>query len=261
MSEHHLCAVLDWTSSGSLADYADKFRGESMPGRFTDSIRWFFQQLVLTLDYLHQKQPGVIQDIQLQDLLLTATDKHGAKLRRPLLKISIFKLSKYKSDRRAPTLSHQPWLTNPYVSPEQRQHDDSADSLSSTEAAPLTDAVKVDVWKAGIILWTLLTGCEPDTSANVPEDELRDVPADVSDLLQQMLQSDPAQRVDFEGIKQHAWFVHGLPPGALQLTEQFVDAEPVCCCSRAQVEEIVQEALDVIGCEDYGDLDSDDTVC
>lgn len=35
---------------------------------------------------------------------LQATDKHGEKLRRPLLKISIFKLSKYKSDRRAPTL-------------------------------------------------------------------------------------------------------------------------------------------------------------
>lgn len=37
--------------------------------------RWFFQQLVLTLDYLHQKQPGVIQDIQLQDLLLTVSDE------------------------------------------------------------------------------------------------------------------------------------------------------------------------------------------
>lgn len=117
----------------------------------------------------------------------------------------------------------------------------------------------------GIILWTLLTGCEPDTSAwagdMVPQDQLQAFPADVSDLLQQMLQNDPSQRLGFEGIKQHAWFVHGLPPGALQLTEQFVDAEPVCCCSRAQVEEIVQEALDVIGCEEYGDSDSDDTVC
>jgi serine/threonine protein kinase len=160
--------------------------------------------------------------------------------------------------------SHQPWLTNPYVSPEQRHTDDSADSLATAVAAPLTAAVKVDVWKAGIILWTLLTGCEPDTSAwdgKIPEDELQACPADAADLLQQMLQSDPCQRVDFEGIKQHAWFVHRLPPGALQLTEQFVHAEPVCCCSRAQVEEIVQEALDVVGCEDYGDSDSDDTVC
>ena len=70
--------------------------------------------------------------------------------------------------------SHQPWLTDPYVSPEQRHTDDSADSPATAVAAPLTAAVKVDVWKAGIILWTLLTGCEPDTSAwdgKIPEDE------------------------------------------------------------------------------------------
>lgn len=49
MSEHHLCAVLDWASAGSLADYADKFRGESMPERFTDSIRWDIHKLCCTL--------------------------------------------------------------------------------------------------------------------------------------------------------------------------------------------------------------------
>jgi hypothetical protein len=32
--------------------------------------RWYFQQLIVTLDYLHQKQPGVVWDIRIQDLLL-----------------------------------------------------------------------------------------------------------------------------------------------------------------------------------------------
>jgi hypothetical protein len=49
MSEHHLCAVLDWASAGSLAAYADKYRGESRPGRFPDSIRWDIHKLFCTL--------------------------------------------------------------------------------------------------------------------------------------------------------------------------------------------------------------------
>jgi len=35
--------------------------------------RWYFQQLIITLDYLHRTQPGTIHDMRLEDLLLAVS--------------------------------------------------------------------------------------------------------------------------------------------------------------------------------------------
>ena len=40
------------------------------------------------------------------------------------------------------------------------------------------------------------------------------------DLLSRLLQKDPGQRLSMDDIKQHAWFLEGLPPNALNQHHQ-----------------------------------------
>ena len=44
---------------------------------------------------------------------------------------------------------------------------------------------------------------------------LLDISPPCQDLLSRLLQKDPGQRLSMDEIKQHAWFLEGLPPNAL----------------------------------------------
>ena len=46
-----------------------------------------------------------------------------------------------------------------------------------------------------------------------------EVSADCLDMVTQVLVADPAQRMGMEDIKQHRWFLAGLPMGALDMNE------------------------------------------
>ncbi len=40
------------------------------------------------------------------------------------------------------------------------------------------------------------------------------------DLLRRMMTADPLQRISVQGIMQHPWFLHDLPPGTLDVNAQ-----------------------------------------
>jgi serine/threonine protein kinase len=84
---------MDYASGGSLLEYVQARKRLREP-----VARWFFQQLVLAMDYCHRK--GVTnRDIKLDNLLLQPL----AGLPRPLLKVCDFGYS--KQDDRAQVVS------------------------------------------------------------------------------------------------------------------------------------------------------------
>lgn len=59
--------VMEFVAGGNLGQYLDANRSN-----FTeDDARWFFQQLVIALDYCHRKKGICNRDIKLENSLLT----------------------------------------------------------------------------------------------------------------------------------------------------------------------------------------------
>lgn len=77
LTEEHLCIVMEYANGGSLFNLVRKER------RLKESLaRWFFQQLILAVDYCHKR--GVAnRDIKLENLLL----HNESNLPNPLLKV------------------------------------------------------------------------------------------------------------------------------------------------------------------------------
>jgi len=121
---------------------------------------------------------------------------------------------------------------DPYTSPEQLHG-----------ASSSLDPLKVDVWRAGIIIYSLtIRDCPP-----VGEPLFHRIPSPARDLVRRMLHPDPCQRIDLEGIKQHPWFLARLPPGALEMNDECLRSTllggQACVRSRAEVRAIADEAL------------------
>ena len=78
------------------------------------------------------------------------------------------------------------------------------------------DFVKAEIWSSGILLYSMLCGRTPFEDPSCMQVyqnilagvfEIPDhVSEDAKDLLRRLLTSDPAQRIDFAGIRKHPWF-------------------------------------------------------
>ncbi|KAJ9510371.1 hypothetical protein QJQ45_015841, partial [Haematococcus lacustris] len=111
--------------------------------------RWFFQQLVLTLDYCHAKEV-VHRDIKLENVLLDLVP--GAPL--PLVRLADFGLSRRHN---AATPCETYVGTPAYLAPELLQLWMEHGSLALAEQGAVHyDGTKVDVWALGVLLYTLL---------------------------------------------------------------------------------------------------------
>ena len=94
-----------------------------------------------------------------------------------------------------------------------------------------------DIWSTGIILYAILFGRYPfhaqerDYARRIV-DAAYVIPADVPvspgciDLVRRILVADPAKRLSMDGIKRHPWFLKGLPPGALDMNDFYLQAPP-----------------------------------
>ena len=183
----------------------------SRRGLAEPEARWFFQQLMLAVDFCHRM--GVVnRDIKLENTLLAGDA-------RPLIKISDFGFSKDEHGQSAPTTRVG---TVMYMAPE----------VVSNGPDAVYDAKKADVWSCGVVLYAMLTGKYPfkrDEDNNLSKVQgvraalqriLRGdyaVPAHLSptckDLLHHMLKPDPKHRLSVEEVMQHAWYKEGLSPG------------------------------------------------
>ena len=64
MTDRFICIVMEYAGGGSLFNYVQR------AGRLREAAaRWFFQQLVLALDYIHKKGV-VVRDVKLENALL-----------------------------------------------------------------------------------------------------------------------------------------------------------------------------------------------
>lgn len=207
LTRDHLAIAMEYAAGGDMFQHVTHRRGLS-----EDESRWFFQQLILGLDYCH-KMGVVNRDIKLENTLLDGS-------RRPLLKICDFGYSKHEKDSLPKSKVGTPGYTAPEII-SNRQH---------------YDGQQADVWSAGVMLFVMLF-CEYPFER--PEDRKNErrfqnilqrilrveytfpqsvpVSDDCKDLVSRILVGDPDRRITVQQILQHPWYLKGLPPGVIDM--------------------------------------------
>ncbi|KAI7844334.1 hypothetical protein COHA_002132 [Chlorella ohadii] len=217
LTSTHLVLSMEYAPGGDLFRYVAARRG--LP---EDEARWFFQQLMIAVDYCHRM--GVSsRDIKLENTLVDGSP-------RPLIKLADFGFSKDANQHSAPTSRVG---TPAYLAPE----------VITNQPGQVYDGKKGDIWSCGVLLYILVTDRypfrRPGDDAMKPNQKLNvmlqrilradySFPADkplsdgVRDLISRILVQDPDARPTLQGIFTHPWFVEGLNPAALQFNDSIV---------------------------------------
>ena len=210
VTDTHLALVMEYADGGDLFNYVRQ------RGSLSEShARWFFQQIILALDYCHQMDV-VNRDIKMENILLSSNElmTHGM----PLVKLSDFGFSKDVATQSPPKTR----LGTPmYIAPE---------VLKNTMGTNY-DGKKCDVWSAGVVLHVMLTGQYPflamqfdSTDVNtfegqhkmmtrIRDQDYRRVPwlsKECNDLIEGLLDFDPNTRLTTTEVMETAWFKKGL---------------------------------------------------
>ncbi|KAI8467428.1 MAG: hypothetical protein J3K34DRAFT_523747 [Monoraphidium minutum] len=221
-----ICIAMEYASGGTLFDYIQR------SGRLHEPVaRWFFQQIMLGLDYCHRK--GVAnRDIKLENTLLQSVPQ----LPLPLVKICDFGYSKTDYSSAAKSRVGTPTYMAPEV-------------LINHNREATYDGKMVDVWSCGVMLFVMVCGCYPfgalsddSGAAAPPTDALRvlermmardfgpppgvALSAHCRDLLASMLAPHPAARARVADVLAHPWFVENLPPRAMEMNDGHLEAPP-----------------------------------
>lgn len=200
---------MEFANGGSLFNMVRTQR------RLKESMaRWFFQQLILAVDYCHKR--GVAnRDIKLENLLLHMEEG----LPHPLLKMCDFGYS--KADFRSAAKSQVGTLS--YMAPEVMK-----------SCGAYYDAKVADVWSCGVVLYVMLYGIYPfdnhgeDNGLSEAQkvrkmlDRMEKeayalnpsvaVGEECLDMLKGLLKPQPEQRFTIEKVMEHPWFNKKLPP-------------------------------------------------
>ena len=185
--------IMEYCKLGELFDYIVKKKRLD-----EEEASIFFYQLINGVEYIHSK--GIAhRDLKPENLLLTE-DK--------ILKIIDFGLShEFNEEEFLKTKCGSP----SYAAPE-------------IIARPNYDGFKIDIWCCGIILYAMLCGYLPfegdseSESNNIElfknilecEPELPDFLSDISkDLIYQILNPDPEERITIKEIKKHPFYLKG----------------------------------------------------
>lgn len=212
LTNNYLCIVMEYAAGGDLMDYMKKKNGLT-----EDEARWFFQQLILGLDYCHKM--GVInRDIKLENALIDRSPW-------PVLKICDFGFSKHERLNSGPDSRVG---TPAYLAPE---------VVTSTRGTTY-DGKIADIWSCGVFLYVMLVGAypfeRPEDKRYKYEDKVKKIMSRIvhldytvppfvqisdqgRDLLDNILAHDPRKRISIEGILDHPWFNTSLPSGAKEM--------------------------------------------
>ena len=135
----HLAIVMEFAGGGDMFEYVLTHK-QATPGQGLpeDAARWFFQQLMLALEFCHEL--GIAnRDIKLENSLLDISKP------LPNIKICDFGYSKNEFvDSRPKTVSGTP----DYIAPEVLLHDQY-------------DGKTADIWSCGVMLYVMLTSVLP----------------------------------------------------------------------------------------------------
>jgi len=153
--------------------------------------RYYFEQLILVLEYLHNEKKVVHRDIKGQNLVLD---------RGFNIKVIDFGIANVLSNSKAKLSSLCGSLC--FMAPEILAHEPYIQS--------------VDIWSAGVLLYSLIIGTLPfyrwqrealiERILNVEPVFPKDFHPLLQDFLSKLLCKDPATRISIEQIKEHPWF-------------------------------------------------------
>ncbi|KAJ1981596.1 Protein kinase [Dimargaris xerosporica] len=172
-----------------------------------DSARRFFQQILSAVDYCHRHKI-VHRDLKPENVLLDKFDN---------VKIADFGLSNFMSD--GEFLKTSCGSPN-YAAPE-------------VINGHFYSGPEVDVWSCGVILYVLLCGKLPFDDESIPKlfkkisSGVFSMPGYLSpeaqELLRRMLVVKPLDRITIPEIRNHPWFLKGLPEYLQPLAREDVD--------------------------------------
>lgn len=234
----YLGIVMEFVPGGDMFQYVVQRRG--LP---ENEARWFFQQLVLGMDYAHRK--GVMsRDIKLENtLLVLQPDK------KPLLKLCDFGYSKHDTlDSVAKSKVGTPGYTAPEV-------------ISNVKGY---DGKMADVWSAGVMLYTMLFARYPfersEDKQLKPSERLQRIlhrimkvdyvfPAhatisdECKDMMRRVLVANPSQRLSLKQIQEHPWFKQDLPPGSLEYNDWALQLQITPTQSDDEIKNIINQVV------------------
>lgn len=228
----YLGIMLEYVPGCDLLTYIQQKKG------ITEDVgRWFFQQLIIGLDYIHQM--GVAnRDIKLENTLLD--DRTW-----PLVKICDFGYSKGDVD----SIPKSFVGTRPYLAPE---------VVSCIKGNPY-DGKKADIWSCGVVLYVMLVGAYPfdrpedpkEVDSQVMLSRIMNVDYDVppgviskqcEDLIRKILQKDPTKRPTIAEIQQDPWYQKNLPVGATAMNNTLIRQPDEELQSENEILRILQQA-------------------
>eukprot|EP01026_Neomeris_dumetosa_P027942 TRINITY_DN2266_c0_g1_i1.p1 TRINITY_DN2266_c0_g1~~TRINITY_DN2266_c0_g1_i1.p1 ORF type:complete len:359 (-),score=38.18 TRINITY_DN2266_c0_g1_i1:287-1363(-) len=253
LTKSYLALAMEYADKGDLFDYVIGLQGLD-----ENKARWFFQQLIIAVDYCHRR--GVaIRDIKLENILL-----HQTADQRLILKVCDFGYSKNKFTQSTATSRVG---TPAYLAPE----------VIQCEAGQKYDAYKADIWSCGVALYVMLTACYPferaidkqmDSQARLQAMLQRIVKVDffiptdfnfsedVKSLLAGMLELDLQKRLTIDQIIAHPWFVVGLPPSVFEWNHKLLKKKPDLEQTDDEVYAVVMEARENVQLDEDEDEQS-----
>eukprot|EP01024_Parvocaulis_polyphysoides_P028437 TRINITY_DN2572_c0_g1_i1.p1 TRINITY_DN2572_c0_g1~~TRINITY_DN2572_c0_g1_i1.p1 ORF type:complete len:481 (+),score=74.29 TRINITY_DN2572_c0_g1_i1:102-1544(+) len=230
LSQKNLCMVMEFIDGEDLHSYVKR------NGPLNESTaRWFFQQQVLGLDYIHRM--GVVnRDIKLENCLVCQPEN----MSKPILKLCDFGFSKMNGVHSSPKSRVG---TLQYMAPEVVE-------AACIKQNNIYDGKAADVWSCGTMLYAMLFKKFPFFDSKIGKDKpnqnlnkqqiqevvfkrIREasitIPESVSpecvDLLTRMLDRNPNTRITVPEIMKHPWFMHGLPEGFQNFNISTVEAQ------------------------------------
>lgn len=201
-SEHYILIIMEYISCGDLLSYVRK------RSRIPEIIaKFIFKQIIEGIQFIHSKNI-VHRDIKLDNILIDLNNN---------IKICDFGVSKQIKNRE---IINDQCGTPAYIAPEILRN-------NGYEGFP------VDIWSAGVVLYTMLTGTVPFKAHNMKDlhkmilkgnymsiSEFNNkidpnnnncnlnnqsISSDAESLIKSILELDPKKRITSEGILNHPW--------------------------------------------------------
>ena len=182
-TEKHIFIIMEYVC-GDLLGFIRK------RGKLSESIsKLIFKQIIEGLKYIHKKKI-VHRDIKLDNILIDLTNT---------VKICDFGVSKRISNG---DVMFDHCGTPAYIAPE----------IFGNKGY---EGYLCDVWSAGVTLYYMLSGVQPFRASSIKDleriilkgkfEEIENVSKEANDLIKEMLQIDPKNRITIDKILKHPW--------------------------------------------------------
>jgi serine/threonine protein kinase len=164
-----------------------------------EDAREIFKQTVNIVEFMHGKNI-VHRDLKLDNMMI-CWDSPVKKSKVVNVKLGDFDMADYEKDGESFEVACG---SPPYAAPE------------LTELNPVYDGKKADIWAVGVLLYVLVCGCFPWQDSDlytlfqkIKKDPLHlpsHLSPEVKDLLSQLLNKDPSNRITIPNILNHSWY-------------------------------------------------------